>query len=347
MRTKFWSVLAAGLAAAAAPLAIAAVADPPFFAPALSVDFPDPFVMRAGDRWLAYATNPERGRVNVQMATSPDLSTWASLKDSDGKLHDAMPVLPSWAKRGYTWAPEVLKTGATYVLYFTARDRKSNLQCIGAASAADPAGPFASPAADPLVCQKDLGGSIDPSPFRDSDGSLYLYFKNDGNNPDVRKPDRIFVQRLAPDGLSLTGEAAALLRNDPGSWEGAVIEAPTMVRRPEGYFLFFSGNDYGWPAEQRLSAYAMGYATCSGPAGPCREAPDNPLLTSRMGKEGCLSGPGHQAVFESDGTSYIAFHAWAADPGCHLLDPKRYLYVAPLVWQNGHPGICRTLRRDR
>ena len=40
-----------------------------------------------------------------------------------------------------------------------------------------------SDAAEPLVCQTALGGSIDPDPFRDSDGILYLYFKNDGNNP--------------------------------------------------------------------------------------------------------------------------------------------------------------------
>jgi beta-xylosidase len=339
--------LAALFLAAAFPAAPAAAADPPFFAPALAVDFPDPFVIRADGRWLAYATNPERGRVNVQMAASDDLANWSSVKDPDGKLHDAMPVLPLWAKRGDTWAPEVLKAGSGYVLYFTARDRKSNLQCIGAAAGTSPLGPFVSDAAEPLVCQKALGGSIDPDPFRDSDGSLYLYFKNDGNNPAAGKPDQIFVQRLSADGLGVAGDPIPLLRNDPRSWEGNVIEAPTMVRRPEGYFLFFSGNDYTWPQQQRLSAYAMGYATCTGPAGPCAVAPDNPLLTSRMGKEGCLSGPGHQAVFEGDGTSYIAFHAWAADPGCRPLDPRRYLYVAPLVWQNGRPGIGRTLRPSR
>ena len=41
-----------------------------------------------------------------------------------------------------TWAPEVLKTGNGFVLYFTARTGKSGRQCIGAATATDAAGPF-------------------------------------------------------------------------------------------------------------------------------------------------------------------------------------------------------------
>ena len=40
------------------------------------------------------------------------------------------------------------------------------------------------------------GGTIDPSAFRDADGALYLYYKNDGNNPAVLKPSQLFVQTL-------------------------------------------------------------------------------------------------------------------------------------------------------
>lgn len=321
----------------------AAAAQP--FVPVLNVDFPDAFVLEHQGRWLAYATNPEKGAVNVQMASSSDLVHWQSLRDPGNKqLHDAMPALPAWAKRGYTWAPEVLKSGDGFLLYFTARDKRSGLQCIGVAAAADPMGPFTSAAAEPLVCQKALGGSIDPDPLRDADGQLYLYFKNDGNNPDFNKPDQIFVQRLAPDGLSVTGAPSALLHND-SSWEGRVIEAPTMTRAGGSYALFFSGNDYGWqPDTQRLSPYAIGYAICAGPLGPCSNAPENPILHSFMGSAGCLSGPGHQAVFQAGGRTFIAFHAWATTPGCRPLDPYRYWYIAPLIWNDGRPQIAASLR---
>lgn len=324
------------LAAALLPTPLPAAA-PPDYVPALD-DFPDPFVLRTDGRYLAYATNPARGHVNVQMATSADLLHWVRLRDGD-RPHDALPVLPPWAKRGYTWAPEVLQTAAGYVLYFTARDRRSHLQCIGAATARNPAGPFTSTAAAPLVCQADQGGSIDPDPLRDADGKLFLYYKNDGNNPRFRQPTRIFAQRLTPDGLRVVGTPVPLLANT-AKWEGKVIEAPTMIRRGRGYFLFFSANDYGWHApRQRLSAYAIGYASCSSAMGPCLGAPENPILGSRSGAGYCLSGPGHQAVFRAGAQDYIAFHAWSAGPGCRFGRPERSMYVARLNWPGGKPVI--------
>ena len=157
---------------AVTPVAVAAEVQP--FVPVLSEDFPDPFVLPTSSGFLAYATNPREGGVNVQMARATNLTDWALLRDG-ATLHDAMPVLPSWARPGLTWAPEVLPTEKGFVLYFTARDRKSNLQCVGAAFAPNSLGPFAYAATEPLVCQTALGGTIDPDPFRDTDGQLYLY----------------------------------------------------------------------------------------------------------------------------------------------------------------------------
>jgi beta-xylosidase len=345
-RLKSKALLLALLGALAAPaLSASAPGEAPLFVPAYQANFPDPFILPHDGRYLAYATNSDRGRQNVQMASSTDLVEWEPLRDpsSPDKLHDAMPALPPWAKRGHTWAPEVLKTDAGYVLYFTARDRKSDWQCVGTATSADPLGPFTSEATEPLVCQGELGGTIDASPFRDADGQLYLYFKNDGNR--IGKPTEIFVQRLSRDGLSLAGERISLLRNDT-KWEAHVIEAPTMARTPGGYTMLFSANHFGWEENQRLSPYAMGYARCEGPMGPCTDAPDNPVLYSYSDPElGCLSGPGHQSLFKDGRRSYIAFHAWMATPGCRRTDPKRFMYIAPLGWSAaGKPQIAASLR---
>jgi beta-xylosidase len=247
-----------------------------------------------------------------------------------------MPVLPPWAKAGFTWAPEVLKTPEGFVLYFTARHGASGLQCVGVATSQDPRGPFTSSAAEPLVCQTELGGTIDASPFRASDGQLYLYFKNDGNNPDYDKSTEIFVQRLAPDGLSLVGDRYSLVRNDR-PWEGRVVEAPTMVERDGAYFLFFSASDYGWQDSQRLSDYAIGYAACAGPMGPCTDSPNNPFLASTT--DPCLSGPGHQAVFEAGGRELIAFHSWSATQACRPAHLGRFMHLARLSWEGGVPHV--------
>lgn len=292
----------------------------------LHADFPDPFLLAANGRIVAYATNGNRR--NVQMAETSDLKRWRRLRQ------DAMPRLPDWAVRGHTWAPEVLAvTGAAgprYNLYFTARHRDSALQCIGVATSDTPVGPFVSASPAPLVCQFDEGGSIDASPFRDSDGALYLHFKNDGNH--VGRPTRIYAQRLTADGLGLAGEPASLLAND-APWEGHVIEAPTMVRRDGAYLLLFSANDFGWPPQARLSPYAVGLADCAGPMGPCVDRPGNPVLASRTeGPGGCQSGPGHQAVLDHRSTTWIAYHAWDATPDCRPAGQRRRLHIGRIHW---------------
>ncbi|HVE87711.1 MAG TPA: glycoside hydrolase family 43 protein [Myxococcales bacterium] len=335
-RPSFLGILAAALAVAGGCVTPGDKGGP-LYPPVLRADFPDPFILEYGGQYLAYATNTEG--VNVQMASSPDLTSWRILWDDPGagRFHDALPVLPSWALAGDTWAPEVLQAAGGFVLYFTARHAASGLQCVGAATSQDPMGPFTSQSSQPLVCQYQLGGTIDASPFRAPDGQLYLYFKNDGNNPDFNKPAEIFAQRLAPDGLSLTGAPVSLVRNDQ-PWEGRVVEAPTMVERDGAYVLFYSANDYGWQSAQRVSSYAIGYATCDGPLGPCADAPANPFLASSA--QPCLSGPGHQTVLRTAaGSEYLAFHSWSATRECHPANLGRFMHIVQLSWTNGVPRI--------
>ncbi len=330
------AVLAAGGGCATPPVEQPSPQASAPYPPVLRANFPDPFILEHEGRYLAYATNTDGA--NVQMASSTDLLSWQVLRNEQvpGRLHDAMPILPPWVTAGFTWAPEVLQTPGGFVLYFTARHTASGLQCVGAATSQSPRGPFTSQASEPLVCQRDLGGTIDASPFRAPDGQLYLYFKNDGNNPAASKPTEIFAQRLSADGLSLTGDPVSLLRNDQ-PWEGHVVEAPTMVERGGAYVLFFSASDYGWQNLQSVSPYAIGYATCAGPLGPCTDAPNNPFLASSS--EPCLSGPGHQTVLQAGGRELFVFHSWAAASACKPGGLGRFMHIAQLTWQGGVPQL--------
>ena len=326
------------LAAAIGGLVLVAAADPSFV-PVFKEDFPDAFVLPHGAQFIAYATN---NGPNVPVATSRDLVHWAFATDASGKKLDALPKLGAWAKPGFTWAPEVLQLGERYLLYYTASYTRKNSQCIGVAEASNPLGPFVDTRSDPIVCQTDLGGSIDADPFRDTDGKLYLYFKNDGNR--IGKHTAIWGQPLAADGLSVAGSAVELIHDDK-AWEQRLVEAPTMVRAPTGYQLLFSAAYFGWNDDQNLSPYGMGYADCSGPLGPCKKSAGNPILHSFNEREaGCLSGPGHQSIFQIGNRTLMSFHAWAATSGCRKADDKRYLYIAPIFWKDGKPQIAPSVR---
>ena len=337
MRNIRLSIFGAALA-----LSAAAAAEPSFV-PVLKTNFPDAFVLPHGGEFLAYSTNDG---ANVPVAMSRNLTDWTVLTDpADPKRkYDAMPHLANWAKEGFTWAPEVLELNGKYLLYYTASARRENSQCVGVAVAADPKGPFVDSNAGPIVCQTRLGGTIDASPFKDTDGSLYLYFKNDGNR--VHAPTSLWAQRLAADGMSVLGEPQEIMRDDE-RWEDRVIEAPTVIRGPAGYDLFYSGGFFGWnPDEGGLSPYAMGYASCTSPLGPCKPSPHNPLLHSFNDRDaGCISGPGHQSIFSAAGHMFISFHAWAATSACRKApDDARYLYIAPLFWKDGVPTLGPSMR---
>ena len=289
-----------------------------FTNPVFRSNFPDPFVLKVGGVYYAYATNTVEQ--NVPTLRSRDLVRWT-------RGPDAMPALAPWTLRGRTWAPEVLRRrDGKYVLYYTARSFDANAQCIGRAVSSSPAGPFVDRATRPFLCQKAQGGSIDASPFRDSNGALYLLWKNDGNC--CGKPTYIYSQRLSPDGMKLVGKPRRLVRED-AAWEGALVEAPTLWKERGRYYLFFSANAFN------TEDYAVGYATCRRPLGPCRDARDNPILESA-----CRAlGPGHQTVVEDDdGDTWFVYHAWPPEQVGSVV-PGRLMWIDRLLWQNGRPVV--------
>lgn len=290
--------------------------------PILTHNFPDPAVLLVDGTYYAYSTNSNSR--NVPTARSTDLVKWEYLRD-------AMPALARWVNlsQANVWAPEVLRVDDRYLLYYTARDKASNKQCIGLALADAPQGPFRDRSETPFICQTDEGGSIDASPFRDADGTLYLYWKNDGNC--CMKPAYLYGQQLSPDGTELVGEPVRLARND-APWEGSVVEAPTMWLHDGGYYLFYSGNGY---AGER---YAVGYAVCEGPLGPCVDAEENPILASDLTEPPLVVGPGHQTVIEdADGQTWLMYHVWQVSSG--IRTDTRQVWLDRLDWVDSRPVV--------
>jgi beta-xylosidase len=305
-------------------------------APAIASDFPDPSILydpALNGEVFAYATNiatAPGGLLNVPVSRSvdPRLKQWSAPTD-------ALPRLPGWARGSYTWAPAVAhRPGEPYRLYFTARYGFSGRPCIGVAVSQGPTGPF-TPTSEtkPLVCPLGEGGAIDPSIFKEEDGSEYLLWKTDSNC--CEGVPTLYIQQLAPDGLSLVGpnsaeapwllpDATPLIHADQ-PWEGRVIEAPTLLKHQGRYDLFYSGGDYA------SNRYAVGYASAASLFGPYQKAAGPILSSSTSG----LQGPGGQDVFAGpDGETWIAFHAWQGPPR------YRALYFGQIVWTGGSPNAA-------
>jgi beta-xylosidase len=294
-------------------------------APADGRDAPDPFILRDGNRWVLYST--QVGFLNIPVATADDLTTWSAPVD-------ALPVLPEWAEWGRTWAPGAVARPGGFVLYFAALSRATGRQCIGAATAADAAGPFVPASAEPLVCQADLGGSIDPHPFVDDDGTPYLLWKADGNA--VGRASVLYAQRLRLDGLGLEGEPAPLLHVD-AAWEDPLIENPALVHVAGRYLLLYSG---GW---WESDSYATGYATCDTPLGPCVKATnDGPL----HGTGADVAGPGGACVIVGPaGDMWLVHHGWAPGAVGYAAGGARSVRFASVTWDgarlaiSSHPSV--------
>jgi hypothetical protein len=257
------------------------------------------------------------------------LEASSTITSFSGPPIDAMPTLPPWAEPGFTWAPDVLKVGSRYLLWFNAALASTGTtatKCIGVASSTNPAGPYVSKAAAPLVCQLDHLGSIDPRAFVDPAGRLWLLWKSD-DNADVNGTahSTIWVQQLSPDGLSLVGQPVALMTADL-PWEGRIVESPQMVFAAGHYWLFFSGNWFNQPA------YAMGVAECAGATGPCEPTTLGPWLSSNA--QG--AGPGEESLL-FDGSRWWLFYApFAVD---YRNPTPRPAAVARLVFGADGPAV--------
>ncbi len=85
-------------------------------------------------------------------------------------------------QESFTWAPDVHQFGSNYVLYFTGFFGPGGTSSASVPPPVHLARPGRSrPESQPFICQSDLGGSIDPRVFTDSDGTNWMLWKSDQN----------------------------------------------------------------------------------------------------------------------------------------------------------------------
>lgn len=270
-------------------------------------NFPDPGISTNGSKaYYAYATSASGLHYPTASAPSPTGPwTWTGI--------DAMPDLPTWAVKNF-WAPDVSVTpDGRWLMYFTAHDNVTDLQCIGVAVADAPLGPFRAVGDRPLICPVELKGAIDAMSFTDDDGSRWVLWKNEA----INIPAVLFIQPVTADGTELTGEAVPLLTNDRPEEKGQ-IEAPFLVRQGRHYVLFYSGGSY------IDGSYFESYATATNITGPYTKGPSSWMTTENMN----VTGPGGASILRGPDGDTIFFHGWRPEGKTDY----RAFYTAKLNW---------------
>jgi arabinan endo-1,5-alpha-L-arabinosidase len=319
--------------------------------PVFGESAPDPMVLGAGNGdYYEYSTGSL-----FPVLHSRDLVHWT-------RKGTALAARPSWVVPtgdSNPWAPSVLRSsqacpgagsGPCYFLYYVglSGQHSPDTHCVGVAFSTGPAGPFQDrgPLPDqsggldssgrPPGCGDNAGYSnIDPAPFVDLDGKVYLYLTTN-RRCSTEPPGQacpylpaISAIPLAADLMHATGARKPLLDGAAGSWEqqgGApTVENPWVERHNGRYFLFYSGGNY-------KAAYGMGYATASSPMGdpgptPFIKSSSNPILKERAG---VLSPGGGSVVRGPHGGDWLVYHGRAGD-----YTQPRTLRIDPVVWGSG------------
>ena len=314
------SVALVGVALCASVLmAVPASAAPPTWvvtrspSPAFADDAPDPSVLRVGSTYYAYTTGTTWGN-HIGVLTSSNPATGWHVVGS------ALPNPPGWQQIDTQNAPGVFLRGGHYVMYYNAKPVNGPFRCLSVATSSTPQGPFVDNSTGPLKCDNDNGGIIDASPFLDGDGQAYLYWKNNDGFTGSPKVSSVWVAPISPDGLSIGDKLFVMSKSDTQAPMNTV-DNPQMIRARGAYYLFFTGGDY------LTASYAMGYAVCDTPVGPCRRPLNEPILYSY----GSVAGPGGGSVFtDTSGGYWLAFHAYSNPPCPNVCGYPRRFFTTPM-----------------
>ncbi|MCQ2742310.1 MAG: family 43 glycosylhydrolase [Bacilli bacterium] len=304
-----------------------------WFLNTLETETADPSIIDGEDGYYyMYGTTDDLSTAGFYVYRSKQLNYWENLGPC------FLPDPSSWSCTAL-WAPNVIKIGDLYYMYYSASNYKNPpeglafIKGMSVAVSSTPYGPFKEYEGldyygnlitkDDQVFDEIEFSAIDPSVFVDTDGSMYLYFSRDQYNSNsisygVKMLDPVTLDMSTLKPLAKAGFAKYddPIVNNNLKWEIGTRskrwnEAPYLYKSGDKYYLFYSANYFG------DMTYGVGYAISSSPLGdfekPCSYESENLFLGLDQYDIGSgwdfMSGTGHHCFFEVGDELMIGYHA--------------------------------------
>jgi arabinan endo-1,5-alpha-L-arabinosidase len=277
----------------------------------------DPSVWVGAGGWYVFATGP-----GLQRLHSDDGTVWKRLPPVFGAGR-----VPAWwaqavpSHKGVdVWAPKLFELGGRYHVMYSISSFGKNTSAIGLASADSP--DAAQWRDDGVVVQSQAGddfNAIDPDVFVDPQTRrVWMTYGSFWRG--------IRATELDPATLKPIGETRFVADHRGG------IEAPTLVRRGDAWYLFVS---WDFCCRGVDSTYNIRVGRASSPLGPFTDREGRPMLEGHaelIEESGPRwKGPGHQDVVGD----LLVRHAYDAQDG-----GVPHLRVSTLHWSaDGWPSL--------
>jgi arabinan endo-1,5-alpha-L-arabinosidase len=238
-----------------------------------------------------------------------------------------------WTGASGMWAPEAVKFGQTYYLYYCASQFGKNQSFIGVATSDSAEGPWTDQGEVYKTTRGSLPNAIDPNIVFDKQGNPWLIYGSFFGG--------IYANRLDPATGKLLhyGDGTLIACREHRTREGSV-EGPYMIYHPgyDMYYLFVSYDSLKFN-------YNIRVARSKDITGPFLDfngremtdteyEPSAEIGTKLLGGYRFLDGegwlaPGHNSILKDEEDYYIVHHARRPDY------PKRFcLHIRQIYWTN-------------
>ena len=282
-------------------------------------------IVRSGNEFWMFSTG-----IGIKSSRSTNLMDWQPGQS-------VMPDMPTWVRevvpdqRGHYWAPDIIRVGERWLLYYSVSSFGKNVSALALASnpTLDPKHPTFKWTDEGIILRSyrtNDFNAIDPAVTFDADGRLWMAFGSYWSGIKLVELDSITGRRIRPD-----SPMHSLAWNDH-------IEAAFIHRRATNYFLFLN---WGQCCKGTNSTYEIRVGRSEKITGPYLDRERKDMMggggTLVLGSEGMFIGPGHAGIVNDGKQEWFSFHYY---DGTNRGRPA--LGVRKLSWdKDGWPVVAK------